>query len=287
MLLIKELVAACPNADLLGSRVVETYLHVQLGTNAFDCARHDEAADHFTTAVNTSTLSSKFIHQIYEDLTVLFGWDLESLVLTTHQKRCQAFLSAGKYDEALEAHKCMMDAIDEKFKEQCSALAAHDDRILGAEIPGQEQSGFDAEHNFFHGMHQYSQNFLPRPQQRPRRLKRLRLAITRTPHSAPPPVSPTIAPPVAAAAALKTHLRHLFTRPPHHAIPPVVEVPFAKGKERNAAADAPGKDPNIVPYEDQDVDTTQPDPNIQQQQQVIAVHIDPGEHGGGKSCVCC
>jgi hypothetical protein len=49
----------------------------------------------------------------------LFGWDLESLLLTTHQKRCQAFLSAGKSEEALEALKYMMDAIDEPAKASC------------------------------------------------------------------------------------------------------------------------------------------------------------------------
>ncbi|KAG2750670.1 hypothetical protein P692DRAFT_20831547, partial [Suillus brevipes Sb2] len=130
MLLVKELAAPRPNADILACRVVETYLHVQLGTKA---SHHDEAADHFTAAVNASALSSKFIHQTYEDLTVLFGWDLRALCLTAHQKRCQAFLSAGKPDKALEAHKYMMDSIDESakasrlvwsnvFKQECSAL---------------------------------------------------------------------------------------------------------------------------------------------------------------------
>jgi hypothetical protein len=58
-----------------------------------------------------------------------------SLGVTTHQKQCQAFLSAGKPDEALEAHRYMMDAIDESakvscldwsnaFKQECSALCA-------------------------------------------------------------------------------------------------------------------------------------------------------------------
>ncbi|KAG2345951.1 WD40 repeat-like protein [Suillus weaverae] len=301
MLLIKELAAACPTTDLLGCRLVETYLRVQLGIKAFDSARHDEAADHFTVAVNSGAFSSKYIHLIYEDLTVLFGWDIESLCLTAHQKRCRAFLSAGKPDEALEAHQYMMDTIDEsakascldwsnEFKERRSALAAQDDRILGAEIPGQEQDGYDTEPNFFHGMHQH-----------PGRLKRLRLAMTRSPRSAPPPATasapgpgpapthapPTTTPPVAVPTTITAWLGNLFTRPPHHAAPPVVDDPFAQGKERNAAAGAPGKDPDIVPYEDQDLDTTQPDPNTQQQQQAVAVHIDPGEHRGGKSCVCC
>jgi hypothetical protein len=59
----------------------------------------------------------------------------------------------------------------------------------------------------------------------------IRLAVTRTPHSAPPPILPITPPPVAATTTFGTHLRHLYTRPPHHATPLVVEVPFAKGKE--------------------------------------------------------
>ncbi|KAG2060083.1 WD40 repeat-like protein [Suillus hirtellus] len=136
MLLMKDRDVACPNIDPLARRVVETYLRVQLGIKAFDGAHHDEAADHFTAAVNSDAFSSKYIHFAYQDLTVLFGWDLESLLLTTHQKQCQAFLSA-------------------EFKEECSMLAAHNDRILGAEIPGQDHDGYDADPNFFYGMHQF------------------------------------------------------------------------------------------------------------------------------------
>ncbi|KAG2743236.1 hypothetical protein P692DRAFT_201184263 [Suillus brevipes Sb2] len=172
MLLVKELTAACPNTDTIPRRVIEVYLRVELGTKALGDAHYDEAADHFTAAVSSGVFSSKIIHQTYDDFIVLFGWDLESLVLTTYQKRCQAFLSAGKSDEALEAHNYMMDAIDEsvkasclewsnEFKERCSALAAQDNCILGAEIPGQDQGGYDAEPNFFHGMHQVRVTYLP------------------------------------------------------------------------------------------------------------------------------
>ncbi|KAG2737746.1 hypothetical protein P692DRAFT_201574491 [Suillus brevipes Sb2] len=253
MLLIKELATMFPNINTLAHRVVEAYLRVELGTKALGDARHDEAADHFTAAVNSGAFSSKIIHQTYEDFVVIFGWNLPSLLLTTHQKRCQAFLSAGKTDEALEAHKCMMDAIDEtakascldwsnEFKEQCNALAEQDDRILSAEIPGQDQGGYDTEPNFFHGKHpvrvkylpsfslshcslQHSQNSRPRPQQR---LQKLRLAMTRILRLASPSAPPTTSPPVAIATSFKTYLRHIFTRPPRHATPPVVDVPFAK-----------------------------------------------------------
>jgi hypothetical protein len=151
-----------------------------------------------------------------------------------------------------------------------------------------------------HNSLQHSQISRPGLQQRPGRLKRLGLAMTRRPQEAPAP--PTTSPPVAVTTTIKTHLRHLFSRSPHHATPPVVEVPFAQGRQvrsvifykcflgishlnlqRNAAAGAPGSEHSLI----RDEDALSPDPNTQQQQQAVAVHIDPGEHGGGKSCVCC
>ncbi|KAG2367928.1 hypothetical protein BDR07DRAFT_178183 [Suillus spraguei] len=160
-LLLKELTAGCLNADTHACRIVQAYLHVQLGIRALDATHYDEAVDHFTTTLNSSDLSSKSdIHEVYEDLVVLFSWDLKSLWLTAHQKRCQAFLLACKVDQALESHKSMMDNINEttkascldwstEFQKQCSVLAAPDNCILGAEIPGQDQYGYDIEPDFF------------------------------------------------------------------------------------------------------------------------------------------
>jgi hypothetical protein len=103
-----------------------------------DDARLDEAAGHFTAADNADAPSSEFIQQTYEDFTVvrqdviacimlsintcfvqLFGWDFEALILTVHQKWCQAFLSIGEPDKALEEHKHLMDTIDESAKASC------------------------------------------------------------------------------------------------------------------------------------------------------------------------
>ncbi|KAG1876643.1 hypothetical protein DFJ58DRAFT_182829 [Suillus subalutaceus] len=206
----------------------------------------------------------------------------------------------------------MMDNIDEAtkascldwstdFRKQCSALAASDDRILGAEIPGQDQDGYDVEPGFFRGMHgvcakvyssghsltycslQHPHISRPRPQQRPGRFERLSLAVTRSPRSGPPLARAraprTTLPSAATLTTFKAQLGHLFTWRSDHAAPPVVtvDVPFAQAKERNAAAGAPKPDEDLVPYEY--LDDHPPDPDTQQQIPVA------GEHGGG--CYCC
>ena len=94
MLRVERLAAACPNADTLACGVVEVslmqlvltmiflnftrqaYLYVQLGITAFNGARHNEAVDHFTAAVNACAVSSKsVIHYVYEDLVVVRRYD--------------------------------------------------------------------------------------------------------------------------------------------------------------------------------------------------------------------
>ncbi|KAG1777101.1 hypothetical protein EV702DRAFT_1197763 [Suillus placidus] len=68
-------------------------------------------------------------------------------------------------------------------------------------------------------------------------------------------------------------------------MPPVVDVSFAQGKERNAAAGPKDTDDDLIRDEDYHGPPT-PDPNLQQQQ-LVAVQVDTGEHGGGRSCRCC
>ncbi|KAG2364291.1 hypothetical protein BDR07DRAFT_1402050 [Suillus spraguei] len=118
-LLLKELTTGCPNADTRACHLVEAYLLVQLGLKALDGMRYDEAANHFTTAINSGAFSSTFTHQIYEDLVVLFGWDLDSLWQKVHQKRCDALLWAGRFPDAINSYRCMMDNIDETMKDSC------------------------------------------------------------------------------------------------------------------------------------------------------------------------
>jgi hypothetical protein len=50
----------------------QAYLHVQLGINAMNDARHDHATDHFTAAVNSSALSPTLtIQPVCEDFLVV------------------------------------------------------------------------------------------------------------------------------------------------------------------------------------------------------------------------
>ncbi|KAG0702300.1 hypothetical protein DFH29DRAFT_1079532 [Suillus ampliporus] len=115
--LVHKLTAACPNNDTLACQVVEAYLYVQLGMDALNGARHDEAADHFTAAVKSSAFSSKSdIQSTYADLVVLFGWELKSLWQNAHQKQCDALRRAGRHEEAVESYRHMMEMSDEDTK---------------------------------------------------------------------------------------------------------------------------------------------------------------------------
>jgi hypothetical protein len=94
MMLVQQLAAVCPSNDTFACRAVEVsnltkpvfsaqefiflnfvsqaYLCVRLGIDALNGARHDEAADHFTAAINSSAFSAKSgNHSIYEDLAVV------------------------------------------------------------------------------------------------------------------------------------------------------------------------------------------------------------------------
>ncbi|KAG0699367.1 hypothetical protein DFH29DRAFT_1081318 [Suillus ampliporus] len=117
MQLVQQLAAACPNHDTLACGVVEAYFHVQLGIDALNGSRHNEAVGHFTTAVNSSALSpASDINYIYDDLVVLFGWDVNSLWKNAHRNRCDALCRAGSLEEALESYRNMMDILDEDTK---------------------------------------------------------------------------------------------------------------------------------------------------------------------------
>ncbi|KAG1786305.1 quinon protein alcohol dehydrogenase-like superfamily [Suillus plorans] len=120
ILRVQELATTRPDPNSHACGIVEAYLHVQLGINALDDARHNEAADHFTTAVNTIDFSSmSAIHSGYDVFVVLFGWDLRSLWRTAHQNWCDALLRAGRLPEAIKAYRYTMDRADEATKARC------------------------------------------------------------------------------------------------------------------------------------------------------------------------
>ncbi|KAG1793141.1 uncharacterized protein HD556DRAFT_1443893 [Suillus plorans] len=116
-LLLKELATGCPNTDTVACGIVQAYLQVQLGIKALDGARYDEATGHFTAAIDLSSESD--IHEICEDLVVLFGWDLKSLWRKAHHKRCDALLRTGKLQDAVKSYQHMMTLTDETTNADC------------------------------------------------------------------------------------------------------------------------------------------------------------------------
>jgi tetratricopeptide (TPR) repeat protein len=138
ILRVQELATTRPNPDSLACGIVEAYLHVQVGMNALDDARYNEATNHLTSAVKAIRFSSmSAIHSQYDVFVVLFGWNLESLWRTAHQNWCNALLRAGRLLEAIKAYRHMMNTADEimkarcldwstAFKQNCSILYAAD-----------------------------------------------------------------------------------------------------------------------------------------------------------------
>ncbi|KAG1780473.1 hypothetical protein EV702DRAFT_1266419 [Suillus placidus] len=78
--------------------------------------------------------------------------------------------------------------------------------------------------------------------------------------------APTSTPPTLITA----RLGNLFPWRCDHPGPPVVDVPFAQGKEGNAAEGPKNVDDDLIRDEDYHGPPT-PDPNLQQQQQAVAV----------------
>ncbi|KAG2335872.1 hypothetical protein BDR05DRAFT_971370 [Suillus weaverae] len=120
ILRVQELATTRPNPNTLACNIVEAYLHVQMGINALDDARRNEAAGHFIAAVNAINFpSTSAIHSKYDIFVVLFGWDIKSLWRTAHQNWCHELLQAGRLPEAIKAYRYMMDRADEATKACC------------------------------------------------------------------------------------------------------------------------------------------------------------------------
>ncbi|KAG1789035.1 uncharacterized protein HD556DRAFT_828571 [Suillus plorans] len=122
---VQDLAIARQHLDTLSCNVVNSYLHVQLATIAFENGRYLEAAEQFTEVLvtNMNMTGSSLRTALYEPrlkiFTVLFGWDLDSLWQTIHQRQCDAFLRADQVIEAIEAYQYMMHMIDEAEKTSC------------------------------------------------------------------------------------------------------------------------------------------------------------------------
>ncbi|KAG2127419.1 hypothetical protein BD769DRAFT_1775949 [Suillus cothurnatus] len=116
MLRIDQL-AADPSVDPLACSIVIASLQVQLGTIAFNGARHAEAIGHFATAVKASTfLAKSAAPAACEVFTLLFGWDIDTLWQTSNKKLILALLGAGKLGEAFESYRFAMNASNEATK---------------------------------------------------------------------------------------------------------------------------------------------------------------------------
>ncbi|KAG1815740.1 uncharacterized protein BJ212DRAFT_1481497 [Suillus subaureus] len=99
--------------------------------------------------------------------------------------------------------------------------------------------------------------------------------------SIPPPLTIQFSP----TTTFKARLHHLSTWWPGHSSLPIVYTPLAQVKEHNAAAGAPKKNGDLIPYEDH-FPSGPPSPSPDSQQPPGAAPITTGEHGSGRLCGC-
>ncbi|KAG1813609.1 WD40-repeat-containing domain protein [Suillus subaureus] len=113
---VQDLAITCQHSDTLPCSVVNSYLHVQLATISFENGQYLEAAEQFTEVLITTmadlSLRTALCEPRLKIFTMLFGWDLDSLLRTAHQQRCDAFLRADQVIEAVESYQYMMRVID-------------------------------------------------------------------------------------------------------------------------------------------------------------------------------
>ncbi|OAX35336.1 WD40 repeat-like protein [Rhizopogon vinicolor AM-OR11-026] len=101
-----------------------------------------------------------------------------------------------------------------------------------------------------------------------------------------PPLTIT-PPPGPVSTTVRSRILHVSNWwPMHagHAHPPIVDVPFAQGYERNAAAGAPKGKGGYIRDEDFDPPNPPPPPNPSSLQPSATVQITTGVHGGGRLC---
>ncbi|KAG2033235.1 WD40-repeat-containing domain protein [Suillus americanus] len=82
--------------------------------------RYSEAADKLTASIATVTrlfLRTAHLEPRLKIFTSLFGWDLDSLWQTVNERRCDAFLHAGRLIEAVESHQYMISMTDDVAKD--------------------------------------------------------------------------------------------------------------------------------------------------------------------------
>ncbi|KAG1800188.1 uncharacterized protein HD556DRAFT_1439046 [Suillus plorans] len=113
---IKDLTTTYQHRNRFPCNVINSYLRAQLAIIDLKNGQYSEAADQFTASITGLFLHPTLLEPRLKIFTVLFGWDLDSLWETISQRRCDAFLLAGRVIEAVESFQYMMNMVNEAGK---------------------------------------------------------------------------------------------------------------------------------------------------------------------------
>ncbi|KAF8447265.1 hypothetical protein L210DRAFT_3525408 [Boletus edulis BED1] len=110
---VGDLVQACEEADQPLCRAVQAQMQFLVGQTALDEKDSEEALNLFASA----GASAPFLKLPELDtITLIFGWDFDSLLLGIRQRTCEALYMASRMSEAAESLKILLDEFGEEIR---------------------------------------------------------------------------------------------------------------------------------------------------------------------------
>ncbi|KAF8126003.1 hypothetical protein EV363DRAFT_1402063 [Boletus edulis] len=110
---VGDLVQACEQADQPLCRAVQAQMQFLVGQTALDEKDSEEALNLFASA----GASAPFLKLPELDtITLIFGWDFDSLLLGIRQRTCEALYMASRMSEAAESLKILLDEFGEEIR---------------------------------------------------------------------------------------------------------------------------------------------------------------------------
>ncbi|KAH7905814.1 hypothetical protein BJ138DRAFT_1164011 [Hygrophoropsis aurantiaca] len=94
--------------------LLQAYMHTQLGTAAMKEKEYNRAVQQLTAAISLGPFNLDTPG--FGTISMVFGWNIDTLWRDIHERKCEALYAAGRIKEAVESLQAMMNQLDEGTK---------------------------------------------------------------------------------------------------------------------------------------------------------------------------